>query len=57
MNVLDAKIIPNADEISEGFAGYSPASLIDRFSGYNQSGLHLQSQDLTAIQTLLGRHG
>lgn len=44
----------NADEISEVFAGCVTASLIDRFSGYDQVSLDPESQDLTLTQTPLG---
>ena len=52
--IKDANLLPSADEFSEKFGKIAVTSVVDLFSGYNQVSLALESQDMTAFQTLIG---
>ena len=54
VTIRDANLPPNADEVSEDFAGCVITSLIDFFSGYDQVTLVEKSRDLTGFMTPIG---
>ena len=54
VTIRDALVPPNVDEFAKGIAGQLLCSLVDIFLGNNNVTLHLDSQDITAIITLLG---
>ncbi len=54
VTIRDALLPPDADEVSEAFAGCKVSSLIDFFSGYDQVSLDVESRDITAFMSPLG---
>ena len=54
VTLRDASLPPATDGFSERFTGYPLISLLDLFSGYDQSSLARESRDITAFHTPLG---
>jgi len=54
VTIKDASLPLSSEEYSEDFAGFPLLSLLDLFSGYDQSELDPSSRDMTVFQTPLG---
>jgi hypothetical protein len=56
LTLADARMLPNLEEFSEGFAVLLISSLTDFQSGYDQTMLHKDSGDYMAFQTTQGMY-
>ena len=56
ITIRDSSVPPFVEHLAESFSGYAVYGMMDLFAGYDQRPLHVDSQDMTTFNSLLGPH-
>ena len=56
VTIQDSSVPPFVEHLAELFSGYVVYGMMDLFAGYDQCLLHVDSQDMTTFNSLLGLH-
>ena len=56
VTIQDSSVPPFVEHLAESFSGCTVYGMMDLFAGYDQCPLHVDSQDMTMFNSLLGPH-